>query len=136
MCTEVARYALVMSEAPKPGTIAWSDLTVNDAEALRDFYTRVTGWKAEALSMGDYSDYVMVSSAGEGVAGVCHARGANAQVPSQWLIYIVVDDVERAASECSALGGQIIDGPRPMGGGTFCVIRDPAGAVCALYRPA
>ena len=27
-------------------------------------------------------------------------------------------------------------GPRPLAGGRFCVIRDPAGAVCALYEPA
>jgi len=124
-----------MPETPKPGSIAWTDLTVDDADALRDFYTRVTGWKAEALSMGDYSDYVMMSSAGDGVAGICHARGPNAQAPPQWLIYIVVDDVPRAAAECKALGGQILDGPRPAAGGSFCVIRDPAGAVCGLYRP-
>lgn len=125
-----------MTEALKPGSIGWTDLTVPDADALRDFYTRVTGWKAEPLSMGDYSDYVMVSSAGEGAAGICHARGPNAKVPPQWLIYIVVEDVDRAVAECVALGGQVIDGPRPMAGGRFCVIRDPAGAVCALYKSA
>jgi len=27
-----------------------------------------------------------------------------------------------------------IDGPRSLGTGRFCVIRDPAGAVCALYQ--
>jgi predicted enzyme related to lactoylglutathione lyase len=125
-----------MAEAPKPGTIAWTDLTVPDADALRDFYERVAGWKSQALSMGDYSDYVMVSSAGDGVAGICHARGPNAKVPPQWLMYIVVDDVDRAVSECTALGGQVIDGPRPMSGGSFCIIRDPAGAVCGLIKPA
>lgn len=125
-----------MAEALKPGSIAWTDLTVPDADALRDFYARVTGWKAEPLSMGEYSDYVMVSSAGDGVAGICHARGPNAKVPPQWLIYIVVEDVDRAVAECVALGGQVIDGPRPMAGGSFCVIRDPAGAVCALCKPA
>lgn len=125
-----------MAEALKPGSIAWTDLTIGDADALRDFYAHVTGWKAEPLSMGEYSDYVMVSSAGDGVAGICHARGANANLPPQWLIYIVVEDVDRAAAECTALGGQVLDGPRPMSGGSFCVIRDPAGAVCGLYRPA
>ena len=127
-------YPVVMPETPKPGSIAWTDLTVSDADALRDFYLRVTGWKAEPVSMGEYSDYVMTSSAGDGVAGICHARGANASLPPQWLIYIVVEEVARAASECVALGGQVIDGPRPMGGGSFCVIRDPAGAVCALIQ--
>lgn len=124
-----------MSDTPKPGTLAWTDLTVPDADAIRDFYTRVTGWKAEPLSMGEYSDYVMVSSAGDGVAGICHARGPNANIPPQWLIYIVVEDIDRSVAQCTVFGGEVIDGPRPMSGGQFCVIRDPAGAVCGLYSP-
>jgi hypothetical protein len=35
---------------------------------------------------------------------------------------------------CVALGGQVLDGPRPMGSKQFCVIRDPAGAVAALIE--
>jgi predicted enzyme related to lactoylglutathione lyase len=124
---------LTSMELPKPGSIVWSDLTVPNAAAVRDFYARVTGWSVETVSVGEYSDYVMVSSTGDGVAGICHARGENANVPAQWLMYIVVEDVGRSAAECIALGGTIIDGPRPMSGGTFCVIRDPAGAVCALF---
>jgi uncharacterized protein len=124
-----------MADTPKPGAIAWTDLTVPDAEALRDFYSRVVGWTPQPLSMGEYSDYVMVSSDGSGVAGVCHARGSNADLPPQWLVYIVVRDVNASAAECVALGGTIVAGPRPMGGGRFCVIRDPAGAVCALFAP-
>jgi uncharacterized protein len=122
-------------EIPKPGSIVWSDLTVPNAEALRDFYARVAGWNVETLTMGDYADYVMVSSTGDGVAGICHARGENANVPPQWLMYVVVEDVDRSVAECTALGGAIVDGPRPMSGGKFCVIRDPAGAVCALFSP-
>ena len=71
---------------------------------------------------------------GEAMAGVCHARGSNADLPPQWLIYIVVMDVERSARRCSELGGEVMAGPRPLGNGRFCVIRDPAGAVCALYE--
>ena len=29
---------------PEPGTIAWADLTVADAPAVRDFYATVAGW--------------------------------------------------------------------------------------------
>ena len=57
-----------MPETPHPGSIAWTDLTVNDAEALRDFYARVTGWTAQPVSLGEYSDFVMVSSAGDGMS--------------------------------------------------------------------
>ena len=124
-----------MIQLPKPGAIVWSDLTVPDAERIRDFYAAVAGWNVETVAMGDYSDFVMVSSTGDGVAGICHARGQNASVPPQWLIYVVVESVERSAAACVALGGDVVDGPRPMSGGTFCVIRDPAGAVCALFAP-
>ena len=72
---------------------------------------------------------------GETVAGICHRRGPNASLPAQWLLHLLVEDVDRSAAQCVELGGAIIDGPRSIGSGRFCVIRDPAGAFCALYRP-
>ena len=105
-----------------------------DAEALRDFYASVVGWKAQPVRMGDYADFNMIAD-GQPVAGVCHARGLNADLPAQWLIYITVDDLEHSIEECQRLGGTVIATPRGLGGGRFCVIRDPAGAVCALYQP-
>ncbi|HEX5720684.1 MAG TPA: VOC family protein [Thermoanaerobaculia bacterium] len=123
-----------MSETPKPqvGTIAWTDLTVPNADEVRDFYAAVTGWKPEALSMGDYSDYVMSAPGGTGVAGVCHARGTNAGLPQQWLIYITVESVDESIRQCEQRGGKVIAGPKKMGAGKYCVIQDPAGAVAAL----
>ena len=123
-----------MSEMPKPkvGTIAWTDLTVPNADEVRDFYEAVAGWRPEALSMGDYSDYVMSPPEGAGVAGVCHARGTNAGLPPQWLIYITVESVDESVRQCEQRGGKVIAGPKKMGDGKYCVIQDPAGAVAAL----
>ena len=90
-----------MSPSHKPGTIAWTDLTVPDAESLRDFYAKVVGWRFEPVPMGEYHDFNMIPPNGDGpAAGICHARGANADLPPVWMIYI----------------------------------RDPAGAVSALYQ--
>ncbi len=120
---------------PRPGTIAWLDLTVPDAARVRDFYVQVAGWNATGVDMGGYEDYVMQPPGSEeAVAGVCHARGENANLPPQWLIYILVPSLEHALARCLDLGGSIVDGPRLMGDGAFCAIRDPAGAVCALYQ--
>lgn len=123
-----------MSTTQPPGMIAWTDLTVADAEAIRDFYEAVTGWTPEPVRMGDYSDFVM-NADGQGVAGICHARGHNADLPTQWLIYITVEDLDDSIDECVRLGGSIVAAPRGLLGGRFCVIKDPAGAVCALYQP-
>ena len=120
---------------PAPGTIGWIDLTVDDAEPVRDFYAAVTGWRPEPVVMGGYDDYNMVSPAtGEPVAGVCHARGANASLPAAWMIYIVVEDLDESVAACRANGGEVVAGPRGMGRDRYCVIRDPAGAVAALYQ--
>jgi predicted enzyme related to lactoylglutathione lyase len=119
-----------------PGTIAWCDLTTTNADAMRDFYAQVAGWTPRAEAMDGYSDYCMLPAGGDDpVAGICHARGANADIPPQWLVYIVVEDVDASATRCVERGGTVVAGPRPMAGGRFAVIRDPAGAVCALFTP-
>jgi predicted enzyme related to lactoylglutathione lyase len=124
------------NDTPAVGTIGWRDLTVDNAEGLRDFYTSVVGWQSSAQDMGGYSDFSMVVPAtGETVAGVCHARGSNADIPPQWMVYITVADVDNSAARCVEHGGEVVKGPAPLAGGRFCIIRDPAGAVCALYEP-
>lgn len=117
--------------APK-GSIVWQDLTVRDASAVREFYSRVAGWLSTEQDMGGYSDFNMHDAEGNVVAGICHARGVNANVPPQWLVYISVDDADAAAERAVAAGGEVVDGPRSMGTGRFVVVRDPAGAVVAL----
>ncbi|MEK7316312.1 MAG: VOC family protein [Candidatus Eisenbacteria bacterium] len=126
-----------MSEQAKPraGAITWCDLTVPDAPRLRDFYREVVGWEPRSEPMGEYDDFSMlIPGTDDVVAGVCHARGPNVGLPPQWLIYIIVADVEAAAARAVERGGEVVSGPRTMGGGSICVIRDPAGAVCALFQ--
>lgn len=121
---------------PSIGTIAWTDLTVPNAAEVRDFYAAVVGWTAAPVAMGGYDDYCMNRpDTDDTVAGICHARGSNANVPPQWLIYILVPDVAAAAKMCTERGGTVVDGPRSAGGKQFCIIRDPAGAVAGLIEP-
>jgi predicted enzyme related to lactoylglutathione lyase len=93
------------------------------------------GWEAADHDMGEYADYdINLPGTGDTVAGICHARGPNASIPPQWMIYIVVEDVEESARRCREAGGEVVDGPRMMGASAFCVIRDPAGAVAGLIQ--
>jgi predicted enzyme related to lactoylglutathione lyase len=121
---------------PTIGRIEWRDLTVADAGTLRDFYSEVVGWTPEPVSMGDYSDYNMCDSDGNTVAGICHARRGNADLPPQWLLYVTVEDLDASLQRCAASGGKLVSGPKPIGADRYCVIRDPAGAVLALYQKA
>ncbi|MBI4874654.1 MAG: VOC family protein [Acidobacteria bacterium] len=123
---------------PEPGQIGWCDLTVPNAEAIRDFYRKVVGWSSSGLDMGGYEDYCMnLPASGRTVAGVCHARGVNAGLPPVWLVYITVTDLDESLRQCEAAGGRVREAPKGMGGhGRYAVIEDPAGAVAALWEPA
>jgi predicted enzyme related to lactoylglutathione lyase len=122
-----------MDNKPMVGKILWHDLTVPHAEELRDFYANVIGWEPAPHDCGDYYDFNMLAPGTENIeAGICHARGSNANVPPQWLMYVQVADVELACRHAVHLGGSVVDGPRLMGGTNFAVIRDPAGAVLAV----
>ncbi len=115
------------------GKILWQDLTVDDAESIKNFYAKVVGWQSDPHNMGDYHDF-NINAPGDGttVAGICHARGSNANIPPLWLIYVGVEDVKASANACLEMGGKVLDGPRSMGNNEFCVIQDPAGAVMGL----
>jgi uncharacterized protein len=122
-------------DGPEPGSIAWVDLTIKDAAGLRTFYQKVVGWEPADVPMGDYKDFAMnLPGTQIPAAGICHARGTNASIPPQWLVYITVEDLDTAMTQCKALGGTVLVGPRGSGKGRYCVIKDPADAVCALYE--
>jgi len=41
------------------GAITWTDLTVDDAERISNFYSNVVGWQAEGVDMDGYRDFNM-----------------------------------------------------------------------------
>lgn len=123
------------TEAKPIGSIGWFDLTVENADEVRDFYQAVVGWESVPLSMGDYSDYCMNQADGETVAGICHARGGNAGLPPQWLMYITVADLDQSIAEVTGRGGKVLMGPKAYGDtARYAVIQDPAGAAVALFQ--
>ena len=131
---------VVPSEAVPPlggGRIAWMDLTVVAATATRDFYQDVVGWSAQDVQMedtsGQYADYALCTRDGPAVAGVCHARGVNQDLPPLWLICLPVGDLGESLVRAREDGGEVVDLRRAAGGElTYAVVRDPVGASLAL----
>ena len=118
------------------GKIGWVDLTVDNANQVRDFYRSVAGWSFEPVDMGGYADYEMRTNDGQSVAGICHRRGPNANLPPTWLVYITVEDISASLQSVVELGGKVLDERKDGDGNVvYCVIQDPAGAVAALARP-
>ena len=118
------------------GSFSWADLTVEKAPEIRDFYAAVVGFTFSEIPMGNYSDYCMNSpDDGQTKTGICHARGGNANLPPMWLIYLYVRDLDASLEKLKELGGSVLTGPTSSGGtARYAVIKDPAGACCALFQ--
>ena len=123
------------NERPEIGSMVWIDLTVPDAEGVRDFYAEVVGWTASEVDMGGYSDYSMnTPGSGTTITGVCHAQGVNREMPPVWMPYFTVADLDASLVKCAENGGVVVVPARSLGEGRFCVVKDPAGAMAALYE--
>jgi predicted enzyme related to lactoylglutathione lyase len=118
------------------GAIMWVDQTSPNAPELLEFYKQVVGWTVTPVAMGDYDDWCVNEPAtGKAVAGICNARGVNADLPPGWIVYVTVDDVDAAAERAVALGGEVLRPPSPPSSSArYCIVRDPGGSVVALYQ--
>ncbi|MCU7553869.1 VOC family protein [Alteromonas sp. ASW11-19] len=111
----------------------WLDMTVDDADRVSRFYERVMGWSRQTVEMDGYVDYVMIKPDGSPAGGICHKRGSNSALPGGWIPYFTVANLTTALNQLTAEGGEQISEVRAYGDAAYCIIRDPAGACCALY---
>jgi len=115
------------------GTFCWNELMSRDVPAAEKFYTEVLGWKAADSGMPGMK-YTIFNAGEKGVGGLMEMPpDVPKEVPSHWMAYISVDDVDAAAAKVSRLGGVVMHGPEDIPKvGRFCIIQDPAGAVVSL----
>jgi len=67
------------------------------------------GWKVNPVNMGEYDDYSMQQpESNTDVVGVCHAKGVNADLPPQWLMYIKVADLAASIEPVRSKGGELL----------------------------
>lgn len=126
-------------QKPPIGTIAWSDYTSNHADEMKEFYQSVLGWTSQGIPMNDgedtYEDYVMKTSEGNVVGGICHSRGKNTGIPSQWMIYITVENPLETVEKAVQYGGKIIkefhDKDKNL---LYAMIEDPIGTVFGIAK--
>jgi len=135
--TKKCEHKMSAKKETPVGTIGWTDLTVPNAEKIKQFYQQVVGWKSSPVSMGDYDDFTMVGPNDNiPYAGICNAKGTNSNLPPYWLIYINVSNIEESVNKVKKMGGEILFEPKTINNyGKYCVIKDPAGAYSALFEP-
>ena len=109
------------------------ELHSNDPEESKKFYGELLGWEFEEHSMGD-SSYTLIK-VGEGTGGGIVKNRAPDGTPPHWIAYILVDDIDVTTNKARDLGATILHEPVPIPGfGAWSVIKDPSGAVIALWK--
>ena len=119
------------------GSFCWMELHSTDQSAAKQFYGALFGWEAVDFPMGPDEVYTMFSLQGKHCAAACTLRkdlAANG-VPSHWMLYIAVDNVDNRTLRVTELGGTVLAGPFDVGqSGRMSVIQDTVGAHVCLWQ--
>ena len=111
----------------------WHDLNTTDLDGSKKFYGEIFNWKLEA---SDNDPYIHISAGDQMIGGV-RKKDANEPGPTNWLGYVVVDDVAATVSSITSAGGQVYMPATTMENvGTFAVTADPTGATFAPWKSA
>ena len=125
-----------MADKPVTGTFCWNELMTKDAARAKAFYAALFGWKMGDLPMG--SDvYTILKRGDKDVGGLMQIRADMGPMPSHWLAYVEVADVDASTKKAEELGASVhVPGMDIPGIGRFGIFEDPTGAQLAVFRRA
>ncbi len=118
-----------------PGSFAWIELNSRDFPAARSFYTQVFGWSTKEGDMGEGMTYTEFQLDGTSIAGGMPTPPmVPAEIPSHWLVYFGVEDVDARTGRAGELGASELMAPSDFPGGRFSIVQDPQGAAFGLLN--
>jgi predicted enzyme related to lactoylglutathione lyase len=113
----------------EPGALCWNELASNDMEASAEFYRGLFGWNVQPWE-GSERPYMVIQVGEQGNGGI---RPTQDGEPPNWSAYFATDDVDAAGAKVEELGGGKLMDPLDIGIAKVLPIRDPQGAILALY---
>jgi predicted enzyme related to lactoylglutathione lyase len=122
----------------EPGSFAWAELSSRGVDKAIPFYKKVFGWATKSSPMGpDQPPYTEFQLGGESIAGGQEMQAmVPAQVPSYWLVYFAVADVDKSFKAATQAGARELVAPMEFPGGRFAIVTDPQGASFGLLKMA
>lgn len=119
------------------GEFHWNELLTRDAGKAKDFYGKTLGWTFEDMPMPNGTTHTIIKSNGEIVGGVRELSGPRFEdVPSRWMSYIAVDDIDKRLKALTDAGGQVTRGPWNVESiGRIAIVTDPEGVEQGWMTP-
>jgi predicted enzyme related to lactoylglutathione lyase len=116
----------------------WAELNARGVASALPFYTDVFGWTTRTSEMGEgqppYTEFLLD---GQSIAGAWEMNPmVPAEVPSYWMVYFSVDDVDAAHRQATEAGARELLAPQDFPGGRFSIVTDPQGAAFGLLKTA
>ena len=108
------------------------ELSTSDVAAAKAFYSGLFGWEFIDNDMGGgmiYSTFKPSSGPGGGLFSM-------PGMPTFWLAYVGVEDINVSTDQAKSLGATIHRGPQEIPNvGWMTILVDPTGATIALFQP-
>ena len=118
-----------------PNSFGWAELSSRGMDKAIPFYQQVFGWGVKQSEMSGGEPYSEFQLGGESIAGGMPMNSmVPAEVPSYWLVYFTVEDVDAAYKKAIDTGGQEMLPPQEFPGGRFAIVSDPQGAAFGLLK--
>ena len=127
--------AMILNE---PGALCWTELTTSDTKAAEKFYASLFGWAAKHSDTAAPMEYTEFSVAGTPSIGMMpKPAGMPAHIPSYWMPYFQVANVDASVAKATSLGAHVMIPPQDIPtAGRFSIVNDPQGATFAVFQRA
>src|SRR5919204_6713255 len=94
-------------QIPAHGTFCWNELSTNNVEAAKQFYSELLGWK---LHQSDTTNmpYIEIEAGGRHIGGMYQqSPDCGGPTSPHWMAYVAVDAVDGVAARVESLGGKV-----------------------------
>ncbi len=116
------------------GSIHWTELMTTDVDSDLAWVKATFGFNVDEMPMPKGTYYLLKN--GEAMCGGLMASPQEG-IPSMWMTWVEVDDVDEVAGRVSANGGQVYSEIMEMEGvGRLVPVGDPTGGAFGIITPA
>lgn len=118
-----------------PGQFVWRELGVQDVDRAKGYFNELFGWTYRGAPMGPDFVYSMIVAGEKQIGGLYRPSPQLPALPTTWVSYLSVPDVDGTASAIRAAGGKVLGDPMDIPDvGRFVMAYDPQGAIFAPFR--
>ena len=124
------------SQTEGASSMGWAELNARGFDKAESFYKKLFNWgEKKTAAVGQNPEYTEFQAGGQSIAGGMEMNPmVPAEVPSYWMVYFNVDNVDKAFDKVIAEGGKEMLSPQDMPGGRFAIVSDPQGATFGLLK--